>query len=125
MTTASRLLIYAATLIFVLVCAYLLAPATNFVPQGIFLPSTLRVSAPIDPNSVIISNGSGATGTLVGKIHVEAYVQTSPSQTEQAVITFMKNAAAQNGANNIVINQAFNDPSSDVLHFYATAYRNM
>jgi hypothetical protein len=123
MTTASRLLIYAATLIFVLMCAYFLAPATNFAPQGVFLPTTLKISTPIDPNNVNVSSGNNALGAIVGNIHVEAYVQNSPAVTEQAVIAYMQTLAAQNGADNVVINQAFNDPSSDTLHFYATAYR--
>ena len=125
MTITSRLLVYAATLIFVIVCGYFLAPATNFAPQGVFLPTTLKMSIPIDPNSVNVSGSNNATGELVGNIHVEAYVQNSPAATEQAVINYMKTIAAQNGANNVVINQAFNDPSSDTLHFYATAYRTL
>ena len=123
MTTTSRLLTYAATLIFVLVCAYFLAPKTNFTPRGVFLSTTLKTVAPVDPNSVNVSSSNDAAGTLVGNIHVEAYVQNSPAATEQAAIAYMQTLAAQNGANNVVINQAFNDPSSDTLHFYATAYR--
>jgi hypothetical protein len=119
-----RTLTYLIVLATVVLLAYCFAPAAPKAPSGILLPISENHYAAVDPSQVTISqNGSGG-GAVIGTINVQMYNADSANATEAACLSYIKNLAAQAGANNVTINAAFENPDENTFIFQATAFRN-
>lgn len=124
MTQQIRIITYVAILIFVLLLGWLGVPKREFVPRGLFLPTSTTEYAAVPAAQVQVSNNGMVPGTMIGKINAEFYTTTSTDISVAAIEKYVVNLAAAHGANHLVITGIFRDPSDSTLHFFGKAVKS-
>jgi hypothetical protein len=126
MTLKDRVPVYIILLALVLLFGWFSIPQVDYRPHGIFLPSeqyaTLKSLKPVDPASVIVSDHNSVQGVLLGMVNTESVIKGPIEATEEAALMSVKQIAAQNGANRIVISEAFMSPEDNLIVLQANAY---